>query len=63
MKTYYGVDNQYGIPESCCKIFRKGEEERAAKILAALQGLPVCTALSLLDRCKDAVMQSTVDAN
>ncbi len=64
MKKYFIVDKEFGVPsvpES--ELFLPGQTERAAQILKAVEGLRVCTALCLLDQCKDALMQSTVDVD
>lgn len=59
MKKFYEIDPNTGmihIPER--ELFPEAEfQARAEQILQALSGLKTCSAIALLDRCKDAVMQ------
>lgn len=57
-RKFYVLDTETGIP-TCLELplFPSIVENRAEQILKALSGLKVCTALRLLDLCKDAVMQ------
>ena len=66
MKQYWKIEPEYGVPEgitSDCELFLPAQKGRAEQILKALNGLKVCTALVLLEKCKCALMQSTVDAD
>ena len=56
-RKFYELDEESGCPESRIPLFHVQVEDRAEQILQALSGLKVCSALRLLDLCKDAVMQ------
>lgn len=59
MNKFYELDHSTGMiawPEH--ELFPEEEvKARAEQIMKALSGLRTCSALALLDRCKDAVMQ------
>lgn len=58
MRKFYAFDHTTGSPEYPEQsLFAVHEETRAEQILSALDGLRICSALALLDRCKDAIMQ------
>lgn len=63
MKKFYELDPSTGmihIPEH--ELFPEEEfKARAEQILKVLSGLRTCSAIALLNRCKDAVMQSRFD--
>ena len=64
MKNYRKVDQEYGIPIDSGPngaLFLPEQKTRAEQILKAVEGLNICTALCLLEKCKEAVMQSTVN--
>lgn len=66
MKQYWKTDQEYRMPKDdgpYGKLFLPVQEERAEQILRAVEGLRICTALCLLEKCKDAVMQSVVDVD
>ena len=66
MKDYRKVDLEHGIPIDSGpsgELFLPEQKERAEQILKALEGLRICTALCLLEKCRDAVMQSVVDVD
>lgn len=66
MKDYRKIDQEYGMPidsGSCGELFLPNQKERAEQILKAVEGLRICTALCLLEKCKEAVMQSVVDVD
>ena len=66
MRDYKKVDREYGIPIDSGPggdLFLLGQKERAGQILKAVEGLKICTALCLLEKCKEAVMQSVVDVD
>lgn len=44
-------------------LFPDQVESRAEQIMKALDGLNVCSALRLLDLCKDAVMQYPINGD
>lgn len=50
-----------GAPEELHqKLFLEVEEETAKQILDALAGKRICWALSMLDRCKEAILQNRI---
>lgn len=59
MQKFYELDHSTGmihIPEH--ELFSEEQfKVRAEQIMKALSGLRTCSAIALLDRCKDAVMQ------
>ncbi|MBE5056256.1 hypothetical protein INF37_09625 [Pseudoflavonifractor sp. DSM 107456] len=66
MKQYWKLDEEYGVPssmEECDELFLPAQKARAEQIMQALTGLHVCTALALLKKCEQAVLQSTVDGD
>lgn len=66
LKDYRKIEPEYGLPIDHGpngELFLSEQKERAGQILKALEGLRICTALCLLDKCKDAVMQSVVDVD
>ena len=65
MKKYFKVDTEYGIPidPTGFPLFSAEQEKRAEQILKSVEGLRICTALCLLEKCKEALMQSTVDVD
>lgn len=66
MKDYRKVDLEYGMPIDSGpsgELFLSEQKQRAEQILKALEGLRICTALCLLEKCRDAVMQSVVDVD
>ena len=62
MKKYWEVESTYGVPTDKA-LFLPAQERRAEQILKAVEGLRICTALALLEQCKQAVLQSTVDVD
>lgn len=66
MKDYRKIDLENGLPIGngpTDALFLPAQKERAGQILKAVEGIPICTALCLLEKCKEALMQSTVDVD
>lgn len=66
LKQYWKLNEEYGVPASMeerDKLFLPAQKARAEQIMQALAGLHVCTALALLKKCEQAVLQSTVDGD
>ena len=64
MRKFFERDEETGMisfPET--PLFPNHVEGRAEQIMKALDGLKVCSALRLLDLCKDAVMQCPVNGD
>lgn len=59
MNDLYELDHKTGmIAWPAHELFPEEQfKARAEQILKALSGLKTCSAIALLDRCKDAVMQ------
>lgn len=62
MRKFWEVTEKYGLPKDQ-PLFLEVQEQRAEQILDALKGLRICTALALLDQCKQALLQSTVEVD
>lgn len=58
MREFFVLDQETGLVSYLeLPLFPDHVKGRAEQILEALDGLKVCSALRLLDLCKDAVMQ------
>lgn len=62
MREYWETDGQYGAPTNR-PLFLDVQKERAEQILKAVVGMRICSALALLEQCKIALLQSTVDVD
>lgn len=64
MKVYLQVDPEHGVPSYPKReLFLPEQKEKAEQILKVVEGMRICTALCLLDKCKAALIQSTVDVD
>lgn len=62
MREYWETDERYGVPTNQ-PLFLDVQQERAEQVLKAVEGMRICSALALLEQCKIALLQSTVDVD
>lgn len=61
MRDFFELDRETGLVSYLeLPLFPDHVKGRAEQIMKALDGLRVCSALRMLDLCKDAVMQCPI---